>query len=48
VTLAAPGRTIKAAFLCDARERDLAPLELREGLVQFEMPRAIVTVRLLF
>jgi hypothetical protein len=48
VTLAAPGRTIKAAFLCDARERDLEPLELRKGLVQLEMPGAIATVRLLF
>jgi alpha-mannosidase len=46
VTLAAPGRAIKSAYLCDARERDLEPLELREGLVHLPMPGAIATVRL--
>ena len=47
VTLAAPGRAIKAAVLCDTRERDLEPLELRDGLVHLTMPGAIATVRLL-
>jgi len=47
VTLAAPGRIIQSAFLCDARERDLEPLELRDGLVHLPMPGAIATVRLL-
>jgi hypothetical protein len=47
VTLAVPGRAIETAFLCDARERDLEPLELRDGLVQLLMPGAIATVRLL-
>jgi hypothetical protein len=48
VTLAAPGRTIQSAFLCDARERDLEALELRGGSVHLAMPGAIASVRLLF
>jgi hypothetical protein len=47
VTLAAPGRTIKSDF-CDARERELEPLEQRKGLVQRNIAGAIATVRLLF
>ena len=41
------GHTVKAAFLCDARERDLAALEVRAGDVRLAMPGAIATVRLL-
>lgn len=40
-------RTIRAAFLCDARERDLAPLKVRKGAAHLTMPGAIATVRLL-
>jgi hypothetical protein len=47
VTLEAPGRTIKAAYLCDARERDLEALRLRGGSARLAMPGAIATVRLL-
>jgi len=47
VSLAARDRTVKAAFLCDARERDLAPLEVRDGSVRLAMPGTIASVRLL-
>jgi len=46
VELRLPGRTVRAAALCDARERDLAPLEVRDGAVHLTMPGAIATVRL--
>jgi len=46
VVLRLAGRTVRAAALCDARERDLAPLEVREGAVHLTMPGAIATVRL--
>ncbi len=48
VTLVAPGGSVAAAFLCDARERDLEPLPVREGAVHLTMPGTIATVRLLF
>ena len=35
------------AFLCDARERDLGSLEVRDGTVQLVMPGSIATIRLL-
>jgi hypothetical protein len=35
------------AFLCDARERDLGSLEVRDGTVQLAMPGTIATIRLL-
>ncbi len=47
VALALPGRTVRAAFLCDARERDLEPLEVVGGSVRLTMPGNIATVRLL-
>jgi len=56
LTLTSPGspvavsirnRTIKTAFLCDARERDLEPLEVRAGIAHLTMPGTIATVRLL-
>ena len=40
-------RIVKAAFLCDARERDLEPLEVRDGTAHLTMPGAIGTLRLL-
>jgi alpha-mannosidase len=39
--------TISEAFLCDARERDLGPLELRDGTVKLPMRGTITTIRLL-
>ncbi len=47
VSLSVRDRTVKAAFLCDARERDLTPLEVSDGSVRLAMPGAIATVRLL-
>lgn len=35
------------AYLCDARERDLGPLEVRDGAVRVAMPGTIATIRLL-
>ncbi len=35
------------AFLCDARERDLMPLEVQDGIVRVAMPGTIATIRLL-
>jgi len=37
----------KAAQLCDARERDLEPLEIRDGKLRLEMPGTIATIRLI-
>jgi hypothetical protein len=48
VTLAIRDRTVKAALLCDARERDLQPLAVRAGAAHLSMPGTIGTVRLLF
>jgi len=39
-------RHLKAAFLCDARERDLKPLEVQGKTARLEMPGTIATVRL--
>ena len=47
VTLTIRDRIVKAAFLCDARERDLEPLEIRAGTVRLTMPGTIGTVRML-
>ena len=47
VAVSIPDRTVKAAFLCDARERDLEPLEVRAGTAHLTMPGTIATVRLL-
>ena len=40
-------RHLKAGFLCDARERDLKPLEVHGQTARLVMPGAIATVRLL-
>jgi hypothetical protein len=38
---------VREAFLCDARERDLQPLEIRDGRIHLTMPGTIASVRLL-
>jgi len=47
ITVTIRDRIVKAAFLCDARERDLEPLPVRDGTVHLTMPGTIGTVRLL-
>jgi len=47
VTFIACRRQVEAGVLCDARERDLEGLEIREGAVLLTMPGAIASVRLL-
>jgi hypothetical protein len=47
VSVTARHRSIRDAFLCDARERDLEALEIRGGSVHLRMPGGITTVRLL-
>lgn len=47
VAISVLDRTVKAAFLCDARERDLGPLQIRANTVRLNMPGTIATVRLL-
>ncbi len=39
-------RHLKAAFLCDARERDIKPLEVQGQTARLTMPGTIATVRL--
>jgi hypothetical protein len=38
---------VREAFLCDARERDLQPLEIRDGRIHLTMPGTMASVRLL-
>ena len=38
--------TISKAFLCDAREHDLGPLEVRDGVIRVAMPGTAATIRL--
>jgi hypothetical protein len=47
VVLGIPGQDIQAAYLCDARERDLWPLEVQDGQVHVTLPGTIASVRLL-
>jgi hypothetical protein len=47
ISITLRGRSVRAAFLCDARERDLEPLVVREGCADLTMPGPIATVRLL-
>ena len=47
VAVTTRGHTVRAAFLCDARERDLEQLEVRARAVRLTMPGTIATVRLL-
>ena len=41
------GRAVRAAWLCDARERDLAPLTVEGGGAVLTMPGSIASVRLM-
>jgi Glycosyl hydrolases family 38 C-terminal beta sandwich domain len=41
------GRPLKTAFLCDARERDLEPLQITGQSVRLRMPGAVASIRLL-
>ena len=47
VALRLAGRAVRQAWLCDARERDIEPLEVRDGAVCLTMPGNLATVRLL-
>jgi alpha-mannosidase len=47
VVLTINDRPLKAAFLCDARERDIEPLQVKGQTVQLTMPGVIATIRLL-
>lgn len=47
VSVTVSDRIVKAAFLCDARERDLEPLDIRDGTAHLTMSGAIGTLRLL-
>jgi hypothetical protein len=46
VLVRAPGWRVARAFLCDARERDLEALPVRDGAVQVSMPWTATTIRL--
>ncbi len=47
VCLSLRGRTVRSAFRCDARERDIEPLSVKDGIVELPMGQAIVSVRLI-
>lgn len=47
VALSLAGREVQQAFLCDARERDIQPLEVRDGQVHLTMPGTLASVRLI-
>jgi len=47
VTVSIPGQEIKEAYLCDTRERDLEPLEVRGGRVRLTLAGTIATLRLI-
>ncbi len=46
VTVTLPRAKVVGASLCDARERDIAPLPVEEGRVTFRMQGTVATVRL--
>ncbi|HEY77011.1 MAG TPA: hypothetical protein G4O00_12715 [Thermoflexia bacterium] len=46
VVVASPYFTVTAAWLSDARERDIEPLEVHDGTVRVTMPGTIATIRL--
>lgn len=46
--LRSPRRAIREARLCDARERDLAPLVVEDGAARVSVERAITSVRVIF
>jgi hypothetical protein len=47
VVVTAPHFKMTGAFLCDARERDLEPLNVQDGAVRVAMPGTVATIRLL-
>lgn len=47
VVVTAPYFKVIGAFLCDARERDLRPLEVQDGTIRVAMPGTVATIRLL-
>jgi len=47
VTLSFAHEEIEEAYLCDARERDIRPLEVRDGMVHGTLPGTIASVRLI-
>jgi hypothetical protein len=47
VALRIPGLEIQEAYLCDARERDVQALEVREGAVHLTLPGTLASVRLI-
>jgi hypothetical protein len=46
VVLRVAGHEIREAYLCDARERDIQALEVRDGKVELVLPGTITSVRL--
>jgi hypothetical protein len=46
--LTCKNRKIREAFLCDARERDLKSVKVKDGDVHLTLPGAIASLRLLF
>jgi alpha-mannosidase len=46
VLVAAHQFRVTGAFLCDARERDLSPLEVQDGKVRVTMTGTVATIRL--
>lgn len=47
IMLTMPGRSIRQAFLCDARERDLASLPVTDGQVRWTLAQPVVTLRVI-
>jgi hypothetical protein len=47
VRLAFQPGAVRAAWLCDSRERDLRPLDVQDGVVRLAMPGSIATVRVM-
>jgi hypothetical protein len=47
VTLSSAHHVIDKAYLCDARERDIQSLEVRDGTVRFNLTGTITSVRLI-
>jgi hypothetical protein len=46
VRVTLPGRALRAAWLCDARERDISELPVKDGRVRVLMEGTIASVRL--
>ena len=47
VTIHLPQHPIKAASLCDARERDLQSLEVKKGMITLSLTNTLTTLRLM-